>query len=82
VAADQGARFRLLVCQAPAAVLMQRVQLRQAQGHDASDATVEVLARQQGWVQWPSADEAAHTLWLDTDAMPDEVLQRVHALAF
>ncbi len=82
VAAHSGARFRVLVCQAPAAVLAQRVRSRQATGQDASDATVEVLARQQVWVQWPGADEAPHTLWLDTDAPPDEVLRRVQALAF
>ena len=81
VAERSGARFRLLVCQAPADVLLQRVHARQAAGHDASDATGEVLARQQGWVQWPGADEATHTLWLDTDAPPDVVRARVQSLA-
>jgi len=76
-----GARFRVLVCQAPAAVLAQRVQARMAAGRDASDATPEVLARQQGWVQWPGADEAPHTRWLDTDAPPEVVLARVQSLA-
>ena len=80
VAAHSGARFKVLVCQAPADVLVQRVQARQAAGQDASDATAEVLARQQGWVQWPGADEAAHTLWLDTDAPPDVVRARVQSL--
>ena len=81
VAAQAGVPFRLLVCQAPADVLAQRVQARLQAGHDPSDATPDVLQRQAGWVQWPGPDEAAHTLWLDTDAAPADVLARVQTLA-
>ena len=81
VAAQAGAAFRLLVCQAPVPVLAQRVQARLQAGQDASDATPAVLQRQLAWVQWPGADEAGHTLWLDTDAPLDQVLARVQALA-
>lgn len=81
VAGRCGARFRLLVCQAPVHVLAQRVQARLQAGQDASDATPDLLARQLGWVQWPGLDEAAHTVWLDTDAPPAEVLARVQSLA-
>lgn len=82
VAARHGAAFHLLVCQAPLPVLQARVAARQAAGHDASDATPEVLARQQQWAEWPGADEAADTLVLDTDASPDEVAHRLEALTF
>jgi predicted kinase len=75
-----GAAFKLLVCQAPTEVLVQRVQARLQAGQDASDATPEVLTRQLDWVQWPGPDEAAHTLWLDTDAPLAEVLARVQSL--
>jgi len=32
-------------------------------------------------MQWPGPDEAAHTLWLDTDAAPADVLARVQTFA-
>jgi predicted kinase len=80
VAAACGAPFRLLLCTAPPAVLAQRVGARLAVGQDASDATPEVLARQQHWVQWPGADEADHTWRLNTDAPLADVVARMNAL--
>lgn len=80
VAARHGAPFHLLVCQAPVPVLQARVAARQAEGRDASDATPEVLGRQQQWVEWPGADEAADIWVLDTDASPDDVVRRIEAL--
>ncbi len=80
VAATAGAGFRLLLCEAPGPVLAQRVTARLATGHDASDATAEVLARQQQWVQWPRPDEAAHTWRLDTGGSIDTVLAQVDEL--
>ena len=80
MAAACGAPFRLLLCTAPPAVLAQRVAARLAVGQDASDATPEVLARQQQWVQWPGPDEADHTWCLDTDAPLAAVLARVQSL--
>jgi aminoglycoside phosphotransferase family enzyme/predicted kinase len=82
VAARHGAPFHLLVCQAPLPVLQARVAARHAEGRDASDATPEVLARQQQWAEWPGADEAADTCVLDTDGSLDEVAQRIEALPF
>lgn len=82
VAARHGAAFHLLVCQAPLPVLQARVAARHAEGRDASDATPEVLARQQQWAEWPGADEAADTCVLDTDGSLDEVAQRIEALSF
>lgn len=80
VAAAAGSPFRLLLCDAAPAVLAQRVANRLAGGHDASDATPEVLVRQQQWMQWPGADEAAHTWRLDTGAPLQAVLDQVEAL--
>lgn len=67
VAAKHGAEFTLLVCTAPSAVLLERVQLRQRADNDASDATPEVLSFQQGVAEWPGDDEAADLLRLNTD---------------
>jgi hypothetical protein len=75
-----GVDFRVLLCEAPTEVLRNRVQGRTAAGQDPSDATVDVLAQQIGFAEWPAADEAADTVRLDTDAPVDEVLRRLGAL--
>jgi len=80
VAAAQGAHFTLLVCDAPPAVLLARVLARQAAGGDASDATPEVLAQQQGWAEWPGADEAGDTLRLCTDVPLATLTEQIEAL--
>ncbi len=80
VAQAAGARFQLLLCEAPMAVLEQRVGVRLAAGADASDATPDLLARQRQWVQWPGPDEAAHTWRLNTDAPLADVLAKALAL--
>jgi aminoglycoside phosphotransferase family enzyme/predicted kinase len=80
VALACGAPFRLLLCQAPPAVLAQRVGARLASAQDASDATPALLGLQQQWVQWPGADEAPHTWRLDTDVPWQTVLARLEAL--
>ena len=80
VAAAQGAHFTLLVCEAPPAVLLARVQARMAADGDASDATPEVLARQQGWAEWPGADEAGDTLRLFTDVPLAGLAAQIEAL--
>lgn len=66
LAARHGGRFLLLLCHAAVPVLQMRVQQRQQTGLDASDATTQVLAAQQQWVEWPGPDEAASVLRLDT----------------
>lgn len=56
--ADQhGARFRILHCEAPPAVLQQRLAHRAAQGQDPSEADAGVLAQQQAWAEPLTADE-------------------------
>lgn len=46
IARAQGARYTLIDCTAPRAVLEARIEARRAAGRDPSEATVDVLARQ------------------------------------
>ncbi len=48
LAMETGVRFQILAPQATPAQLRERIQARLASGHDASEATLEVLARQTG----------------------------------
>lgn len=61
----------LVWCDAPPAVLQQRLLRRAAAGTDPSDATPSVLQAQLGWFEPPQADEPA--LRVDTDRPADEV---------
>ncbi len=81
VAAQHGAAFTLLLCQAPTAVLQARLHQRQLADDDPSDATPQVLAFQQQIAEWPGADEAADSLHLNTDVSRDELVVQVAALA-
>jgi hypothetical protein len=80
-----GVPFHLALCEAPPAVLRERLLHRQAGGRDASDATVEVLERQQQFTEWPAADEAGNLLRIATDrpwpALEQDVAQRALRLA-
>jgi len=62
-------RFEVLVCTAPAERMAERLRHRQAIGHDPSDATPEVLARQWQSVEAlpPSWADHCHTLHNDGD---------------
>jgi aminoglycoside phosphotransferase family enzyme/predicted kinase len=78
LAAAAGVRCRLIECVAAPATLAARIAQRQATAHDASDATLEVLALQQR-VQEPLApDEGAERL--ETEGTPADVAARVQAL--
>jgi hypothetical protein len=57
LAARLGVRFAILWCEAPLATLRQRVARRQAQGVDASDATLAVLEQQLSFAEPPGAGE-------------------------
>lgn len=74
-----GADFRLIECVAPEAVLRERIARRAAEGRDASDADLAVLALQLRIVEIPASDEGA--LRLDTDADAATVARRCAALA-
>lgn len=79
LAAAHGADCRVVLCQAPKAVLRERLLARRARGGDASDATPEVLLQQLRWVEWPAADEAGVVV-LDTDVAADELARRCDAI--
>lgn len=81
LAAQRGARFVAVLCEAPVATLQARVAARSARGDDASDATLAVLAHQLATFEAPTADEAATTHRLDTDADPATLAARCAALA-
>lgn len=57
------APFQILHCEAPDAVLRQRIQHRLALGRDASEADLAVLAHQQDTAEPLSQQELRHTLW-------------------
>lgn len=79
LAAQLGAPFMLLLCQAPEAVLRARLAERAARDDDASDAGPELLARQQQWAEWPGDDEAADTCRLDTGTPGDGWARQIDA---
>ena len=75
-----GVAFKLVLCEAPAAVLAQRLAARTAAGQDASDATVEVLRQQLLFTEWPTEDERADLLRLATDVDRPQLAASVAAL--
>jgi predicted kinase len=54
-----GVPFAILAPVAEPDQLRARIQARQAQGHDASEATVEVLEQQMQWIEPLEPDERA-----------------------
>ena len=80
VAARCGVPCQLLLCEAPAELLQQRLQQRLQAGTDASDATPAVLAMQQRSVEWPGADELARAWRLDTARPRALLMSDVEAL--
>lgn len=66
LARHKGLPFAILHCQAPEAILRQRIAQRQAQGQDPSEATADVLARQQQWLEPLDEGEQAMVCHIDT----------------
>lgn len=62
LAAAQAVPFGILAPEAAVAVLRERVAARQAQGNDASEATLAVLEQQLGWVEPLTSAEHAQRL--------------------
>lgn len=62
LARAQACPFHILACEAPLPVLRQRISERQARGQDASEATLDVLEQQLGWLQPLAPEERALTL--------------------
>ena len=73
LARAEGARFLILACEAPAAVLRERILGRLRTGSDASEATLEVLERQIAGREPLDAGELADAIVCDaTDALRRE----------
>jgi uncharacterized protein len=81
LARSLGAAARIVACEAPPAVLRERVSRRQAGAGDASEATLAVLAQQAGWVQPLAAQERAIAEVVGTDVSLAVLAQRCAALA-
>ena len=71
LADDRGADFIVLNCQAPAAVLRERVAQRKTAGLDASEATVAVLNHQMGNAEPLDESEHDHSIEVDTTTPVD-----------
>lgn len=78
-----GVPFTILHCQAPDAVLRARIAQRQAQGGDASEATLDVLSAQQARAQPLSSQELTRALTLDASRPwpAGELAAQWHAMA-
>jgi predicted kinase len=79
LAARHGVRGEIVWCEAPPAALRRRIARRDAQGRDASDATLAVLERQQALAEIPGADE--RVLRFDTAMSLARLDREVAALA-
>jgi hypothetical protein len=66
LARAEGARFLILACEAPVAVLRERILARSRTGSDASEATLEVLERQIAGREPLDAGELADAIVCDT----------------
>jgi len=71
LAAEAGVRFAILDCQAPMAVLQQRIAERRARGNDASEADQSVLALLAAKQEPLTDHERAHAIGLRTDQTVD-----------
>jgi len=74
-----GVRCECVWCEAPPATLRSRIARRQAQGADASDATIAILDRQRAFVQGPDAGE--RVLSFDTRSTRNRLEAEVALLA-
>jgi hypothetical protein len=61
-----GATFAIAACQAPEAVLRERILARARAGGDASEATLDVLAKQIATAEPPAGEELAFAVRIDT----------------
>jgi aminoglycoside phosphotransferase family enzyme/predicted kinase len=80
VAQSRGVRCEVVCCEAPFAVLCQRVAKRAAVGNDPSDATLVVLEQQREWREPAAAGEPPHRL-LHTDCDAATLASRCADLA-
>ena len=71
LARELGAPFVILSLQGPTGILEARIAERQAQANDASEATVDVLRRQQENLEELNAAEGESAIVLNSEAEPD-----------
>ncbi|MEZ4332434.1 MAG: AAA family ATPase [Myxococcota bacterium] len=76
-----GARFRIVLCDAPIETLRSRVEARSAAGRDASEAGAAVLDHQLTYYEPPEGDEAAETDRIETTQTPETVRSACAAIA-
>lgn len=79
LAHELGVPFRILDCQAPAAVLRERIIARSRQGDDASEADLRVLERQLSAAENLTGQEKTFAVLLDTEDLPagPEIVRRL-----
>lgn len=86
VAEQNGAPFLILDCQAPQDVIAARLQQRQAEGSDPSDATLQVIQAQEANREPLDTAEATHSRRIDThqanslDELIDSIRKRLPGL--
>jgi hypothetical protein len=83
LAASRGAPMRLILCEAPEAVLRARIMERSRARHDPSEADIKVLEWQSARVEPSTADEGIDVIRVDTlrfDAL-DLTLRRLASIA-
>jgi len=80
VAEEAGVPFLILDCQAPDAVIAGWLALRQSEGLDPSDATLEVIQTQQASREALDAEELLHSKRVDTHdgSSLDSLVKRIH----
>ena len=83
LARQLGVPFGIAHCRAPDAILQERVQARAAARNDASEAGLDVLARQPSYWEEFGGDERRHVVDVDTSvpAAVSVALERLAALA-
>lgn len=79
LAGEVGARFDVLVCEADPARMAERLRTRQAEGHDPSDATPQVLAHQLDTAEPLPTDWAGCCHTLRNDGSLDALKAQVQA---
>jgi len=83
IAQSIGAAWLILACEAPLALIEQRICARKQLGIDASDADLAVVCAQQRFMQALAADEKVQSLHLDTAEDSSDLLKRLRKhLAF
>jgi aminoglycoside phosphotransferase family enzyme/predicted kinase len=81
LAAEYGARYALVSCEAPLDVLRARIAARAQAGSDPSEVTVAVLEQQLHWREPLTATEQPYSFRIDTAAEPAAIEQQVEAIA-